>query len=114
MSGLPDTTIRKIFSGETSDPRFETVAKLVTAMGGSMNDIIEKNQEEEIEINSIIAIKEVYEARIADLKSASIELTSLLRKDKKYLATVTCVLGAVFIGFLIFDLFVGSVGWIRY
>lgn len=29
LSGLPDATIRKIFSGETADPRLET------AMGGS-------------------------------------------------------------------------------
>lgn len=42
MSGLPDTTIRKIFSGETADPRFETVVRLVSAMGGSLDDILGK------------------------------------------------------------------------
>ena len=44
-SGIPEVTIRKIFSGETEDPRFETVAKLVGAMGGSLdkiNDICKK------------------------------------------------------------------------
>ena len=41
MSGIPETTIRKILSGETADPRFDTVAKLVAAMGGSMNDLVE-------------------------------------------------------------------------
>lgn len=30
-SGLPEVTIRKIFSGETADPRFETVVRLVSA-----------------------------------------------------------------------------------
>ncbi len=114
MSGLPDATIRKIFSGETSDPRFETVAKLVTAMGGSMNEIVERNNGEEIEMNSIIAIKEIYEARINDLKASASELANSLHKDKRYLAAATCVLGAVLIGFLIFDLLMSNVGWIRY
>jgi len=38
-SGLPETTIRKIFSGETADPRFETVVRIVSAMGGSLNKV---------------------------------------------------------------------------
>ena len=39
LSGLPDATIRKIFSGETADPRLETVVKLVAAMGGSLDEM---------------------------------------------------------------------------
>ena len=38
LSGIPEATIRKIFSGDTPDPRFETVAKLIVAMGGSLDD----------------------------------------------------------------------------
>lgn len=114
MSGLPDATIRKIFSGETADPRFETVVKLVTAMGGSLDEIINEEKGEEVEMNAIIAIKEVYEARIADLKESAAEHTSSLKKDKKYLAIVAGVLGAVLIGFLAVDLLIGTVGWIRY
>ena len=114
VSGLPDATIRKIFSGETSDPRFETVAKLVTAMGGSLNGIIGGVEEEEAEMNAVIAIKEVYEARIADLKASAAEHIESLRKDKRFLAIIVCALGAVLIGALLVDLLVGSVGWIRY
>ena len=40
LSGIPDATIRKIFSGETADPRLETVVKLVTAMGVSMDELV--------------------------------------------------------------------------
>ena len=46
MSGLPDATIRKIFSGETADPRFETVAKLVMAMGGSLDEIRKRDMKQ--------------------------------------------------------------------
>lgn len=114
LSGLPDATIRKIFSGETSDPRFETVSKLVAAMGGSMDEIVEGPKEGQSEINAIIAIKEVYEARIADLKTVTSEHTSSLRTDKRYLAMVVCILGAVLIGTLLVDLCFGSIGWVRY
>lgn len=114
LSDIPEATIRKIFSGETADPRFETVVKLVTAMGGSMDELVSGKQEKETEMNAIIAIKEIYEARIADIKAASAEHTGSLRRDKRYLAVAVCVLAAVIIITLLVDLFVGSVGWIRY
>lgn len=114
MSGLPDATIRKIFSGETADPRFETVVKLVTAMGGSMDDIISEKKEIEIEMNAIIALKEVYENRIDDLKAISAEHLRSLKNDKKFLAIVACGLGLFLLTFLAIDILIGSVGWIRY
>ena len=40
LSGISEATVRKIFSGETADPRFETLVRLVTSMGGSMDDIM--------------------------------------------------------------------------
>lgn len=114
MSGLPDTTIRKIFSGETADPRFETVVKLVSAMGGSLDAIIKKDEEDRIEMNAIIALKETYESRIADLKASSTELITTLKKDKKYLAIVSLSLLIFLITFLVIDTFAGGIGWIRY
>lgn len=114
LSGLPDATIRKIFSGETADPRFDTVVKLVTAMGGSLDEITKSEKGNGPEMNAIIALKEVYEARITDIKSSNAEHMESLRRDKKYLAIVVCVLGAFLICALLVDLFVGSVGWVRY
>ena len=78
-SGLPEATIRKIFSGETADPRFETVVRLVSAMGGSLDKInaidkIEKIEKtEESDMKAIIAVKEVYESRIKDVKDSAAE-----------------------------------------
>ena len=114
MSGLPDTTIRKIFSGETADPRCETVMKLVVAMGGSMDELVNGKREEEIEVNAIIALKEVYEARITDIKESWTVHTNSLRRDKFYLAIVSCILGGSLLLFLLVDLLIGSMGWIRY
>mgnify|MGYP002598411735 FL=1 len=114
MSGLPDTTIRKIFSGETADPRFETVVRLVSAMGGSLDDILGKKEEEKIEINAILALKDTYELRISEMKLSSSELISSLRKDKKYLAIVSVSLLIFLLAFIVVDFFMSSVGWIRY
>lgn len=115
LSGLPDATIRKIFSGETADPRFETVVKLVTAMGGSLDEILGPVKETpKPETNAVIALKEVYEARIEEMKKSSAEHLESLKKDKRYLAITCAVLGIFMIGWLLVDLMVGSVGWFRY
>ena len=126
-SGLPDPTIRKIFSGETADPRFETVARLVIAMGGSLDEIAGNKKEEPKEIlieepkeenkkehASVQEIKEVYEARIAEIKNSAAEHLESVKKDKRYLALACAFLGAFTILWLLIDLLIGSVGWFRY
>ena len=119
-SGLPEATIRKIFSGETADPRFETVVRLVSAMGGSLNKLTEINKAEEIEkteesqMKALIAVKEVYEARIKDIKESSAEHLTSLKRDKKILGLIVGVLGALLVSLLLLDVLVGTIGWIRY
>ena len=117
LSGLPEVTIRKIFSGETADPRFETVAKLVRAMGGSLDKVneiegIEKG--EDVPPTAVLTVKEVYEERIKDIKASSTEHINSLKRDKKILTIVVCILAVLLIGTLVLDLFVGSIGWFRY
>ena len=111
ISGIPETTLRKIFSGETADPRFDTVAKIVTALGGSLDDVLDKTKKgEQLETNTIFSLKEVYEDRIKDLK----EHNASLKKDKTLLAIVTAILTIVLAGVLIADVFIASHGWIQY
>ena len=40
ISGIPLATIRNIYSGKTPDARFSTIAKLVIALGGDLNELI--------------------------------------------------------------------------
>ena len=67
LSGLPQQTVRNIFSGKTPDPRFATVAKIIISLGGDLNEIIGYEKKKEIEVNSTVSLKETYEMRIADL-----------------------------------------------
>ena len=118
-SGLPEATIRKIFSGETADPRFETVVRLVSAMGGSLDKInaIEKVENVEItedsQIKALKALKEVYEERIKDIKQSSTDQIQSLKRDKKILIVALWVLSGLLLSALILDVFMSSVGWFR-
>lgn len=110
LSGIPEATIRKILSGETADPRFDTVAKLVSAMGGSMDEVLENKVEKDIEMNALLVLKETYEERIKDIKDHILSLS----RDKRILAIVAGALMLIIIGVLILDLSIGTMGWVRY
>lgn len=67
VSGIPLATIRNICSGKTPDARFGTVAKIVIALGGDLNELIGYEKKKEIEVNSTVSLKETYEMRISDI-----------------------------------------------
>lgn len=123
MTGLPDSTIRKVFSGETADPRLETISLIVNAMGGSL-DAMQSGEEQPVtetaETNEAAgvdtgdAVRADYERRIEDLKASFAEYAASLRRDKHILGVVAAVLGLFLFIFLVLDLAFGSVGWIRY
>lgn len=110
LSGIPEATVRKVFSGETADPRFETIAKLVISMGGDMNDAMDNKKKKEIEISSTITLKESCEMRLEDQK----EYIASLKKDKKILAIAVGSLILFVLALLVIDILAGSHGWIRY
>ena len=117
LSGLPEVTIRKIFSGETVDPRFETVAKLVRAMGGSLdkvNEIEEIEKGEDLTPEAVLTVKELYEERIKEIKASSADHIRSLKRDNKILTIAVWILSVFLVGALILDIFIGSAGWLRY
>jgi predicted transcriptional regulator len=67
MSGIPLQTVRNILSGKTPDARFGTIAKLVISMGGDLNELVGAEKKKEVEINSMVSLKETYEMRISDI-----------------------------------------------
>lgn len=67
LSGVPHQTVRNIYTGKTPDPRFATVAQIIISLGGDLNEIIGGDKKKEIEVNSMVSLKETYEMRIADL-----------------------------------------------
>lgn len=114
LSGIPEGTIRKIFSGDTPDPRFETVVKLVKSMGGSLEEIVSPKKTEEIEMNAIMALKESYEKLVAEIRTTHNEHTVTLKESNRFLRKSIFVLGAILILILVADAALGNHGWIRY
>ena len=117
LSGVPEPTIRKVLSGESPDPRFDTILKLVTSIGGSMDDIVAPQKEVEIENNAVIVLKDAYESRIDALRERIEDIKKYaesLHKDKKMLCAVVFALGILIVGILIFDIALDSNGWLRY
>ena len=123
---LPDSTIRKIFSGDTSDPRLETISLIVTAMGGSLDDMLtaqplqdSKPPDAESSVDpsdsqSEAALHRAYERRLFEVKMSSERYIRSLKRDKLLLFIISCTLTAILLLFLALDLALGSAGWIRY
>lgn len=66
------STVKKLCNGQTEDPRLDTVAPIVYAMGGSIDEMYnpEKNKDE-IKETSLLALKDVYEFQIASMKETN-------------------------------------------
>ena len=123
---LPDSTIRKIFSGDTSDPRLETISLIVTAMGGSLDDMLtgqplqdSKPPDAESSVDpsdsqSEATLRRAYERRLFEVKMSSERYIRSLKRDKLLLFIISCTLTAILLLFLALDLALGSAGWIIY
>lgn len=121
LSGIPEATIKNIFSGKTEDPRFETVSAIVNAMGGSLDAIYSAAKRDDVEANAVIALKEAYEQRITDIRSSSEERILMLKEhietiklDKRWYRIATCITCFALVTILLIDVMFGHVGWIRY
>ena len=70
MSGVPLETVKNILTGKTSkNAGFATISKIIISLDGDLNEAVGYEKHKEIEVNSIVFIKESYEFRIAEIKS---------------------------------------------
>lgn len=72
ISKRPESTVKNLCTGKTEDPRLDTVAPVIYAMGGSLDEMYnpEKNKDEMKE-TSVVALKEIYEYQIATMKETN-------------------------------------------
>lgn len=132
LSGIPEATIKNIFSGKTEDPRFETVSAIVASMGGSLDAIYSATKKEDVEANSVIALKEAYEQRIkeinehyqqriADTKEHYEERINEINEhidtiqvDKRWFRIATCICAFALVVLFIVEILTPGLGWFRY
>jgi len=68
-SNVPVPTLRNIFSGDTSNPGITTVAAIVNAMGGSLDEMMGLENDGQAK-SSFEVMTEKYEARIEKTKAS--------------------------------------------
>ena len=78
-STTPLETIKNFLSGKTiKNTGFATVAKMIVALGGDLNEAIGYEKKKEIETNSTLSLKEAHDARIEELtKSYELRMADL-------------------------------------
>ena len=130
MTGIPVPTIRKTFSGETVNPSFEVVSKLLIAMGENIPCLTDSEEEptpppvpkgtpEKISETAQEApelpeqMQALYEARIADLW----RIINKITEERRILFITMMILILIlvaFVGYLFLDGMHGNWGFFQY
>ena len=76
---IPESTIKRIFSGETDDPYVSTIHRIVTVLGGSLDHIL-ADTNAVLSTESLAAVKENAEIVDAERKLVLAELEMLRAK----------------------------------
>lgn len=103
-SGVPVATVNRALQGLTENPGFDTVCKLVKAMGGSLNDLDE------------IPMSEAAPESLAQLYERGLEYRN--KKIRRLERTITIIavfaflVMAAVIGMMVYDMMHLDKGWI--
>ena len=60
MTNLPERTVTRIFSGDTDNPYVDTLHRIVTVLGGSLDDIL-ADSKVVVATESLVEVKETLE-----------------------------------------------------
>lgn len=101
-SGVPLPTVKRIISGQTSDPGYSSVIAIVKALNGSIDDIQEVMQENSRSAATTQKMCSVYEQNIH-------EKNQLI----KFLLIISISMTAIFIFLLVWDFLNPSIGFFR-
>ncbi len=79
-SNRSESTVKNLCLGKAEDPRIDTVAPVVYALGGSMDEMLnpDKNKDE-LKETSVIALKDSYEYQASLFKEANEEHINNIR-----------------------------------
>ncbi len=103
LSGVPLSTITRVFSGQTESPGFQTISDIVTALGGSLDEVGGLTEKREGDVTVSEKLIEVYE--------------SLIRRNERKIRVLficLCVMVGVLLGIVVFDILSGNIGYIQY
>lgn len=142
-SGRSESTVKNLCSGKSEDPRLDTVAPIIFAMGGSLDEMYTGKSKDKIKEFSIESIKEMYEFQLAEFKTTNEAHINNIRshyeqhrddvtrnyekrledkreiiaeKDKqiKFFKIIASIGYAILIGLLIAEVMNPNLGWIKF
>lgn len=138
------STIKNLCTGKTEDPRLDTVAPIVYAMGGSIDEMYNPDKsKDEIKETSVLAMKDIYENQLNAIKesydaqinnirghyeqhhqdlvdnfekrlSDKREIINMQKKENFSLKIVAWVFGSILVLLLIAEVMNPNLGWFRY
>lgn len=103
LSGVPLSTVTRILSGQTENPNIQTIADIVGALDGSMDDILGLKSPAQKEPQSHTDLIELYKEIIRSKERAI-----------KIMGAVLIGIVAVLLIVLIIDMLNGGIGFVRY
>lgn len=89
-SGRSESTVKNLCSGKSEDPRIDTVAPVVYALGGSLDEMLNPGKsKDELKEVSVASLKEMYEFQIAAMKESNDEhIKSIREQYERYIAEI--------------------------
>ena len=141
-SGRSVATVKNLRSGKTEDPRLDTVAPVIYALGGSIDEMYTGKKDAAKEV-SISSIKEIYEQQLLDMSKTHEAHVNNIRshyehhiedlkenfknrladkdeiiKEKgrhgNFFKILACVGLAILVGLLIIEVMHPNLGWLRF
>ena len=80
-ANLPDKTVENILAGTVRNPRIDTIRQIVTALGGSLDEIFAESGAV-IGDQKLAKLQEERDALVIDLAGARSEITSLRTENQ--------------------------------
>lgn len=101
LSGVPLSTVTRILNGQTDNPNFQTIIDIVTAMGGSLDELTGLSNSKKT--------KETENELISCYKG-------IIENKNKYIKFLVALLSSILIALMILvvvDIMFRSIGYIR-